>query len=305
MTAIPAAEARAGNLTGILAMVAGMACFVVNDAFTKLAGAILPLSEVIVVRGVMAAVLGFGLAYAMGALRPPREMWRPAVALRIIGEVGATLLFLVGLMHMNFAETNAILQFAPLLVTAGSSIILKEQVGWRRWTAAFVGLIGVLMIVQPAGSAFNSYSVLVVLSVLFVALRDLATRRIPAAIPAMMLTLSSALSVMTAGVGLSLFETWISPSPYTLTLLAGAAVFLVGGYYFITIAIRSGEIAVIAPFRYSIVIFAIITGYFVWGNLPNRLALLGILVVAAAGLYTLHRERVRMIAERASVSSHN
>lgn len=290
-----------GNGVGIAAMLLAMASFVINDAFTKVAGEALPVAQIMVLRGMIATLLGIGVALSTGTFRPLTQLLRPAIGYRAVGEIGATLLFLFGLMNMPFAETNAILQFTPLVVTAGSALFLGERVGWRRWGATFVGLFGVLLIVQPGAAGFNSYSLLVLLSVAFIALRDLATLYIDRALPSIMIAVSSSLSVLGAGVATSLFQTWVMPTPAQLALLAGAGVFLVAGYYFITVALRQGEVSVIAPFRYSIVIYAIATGYLIWGTVPNALAITGVLVVAGAGLYTFRRERDRRAGSAVAV----
>jgi drug/metabolite transporter (DMT)-like permease len=275
-------------------MLAAMASFVINDAFVKVVGSALPVGEIMVLRGFAATLFVLLLAWRFGALRPVQAVVCLPVGLRVIGEIGATVFYLFGLMQMPFADANAILQFTPLAVTAASAILLGERVGWRRWLAASAGLVGVLLIIKPGTSAFNAASLLLLASVLCVALRDLATRQVPAALPSLMITVVSASSVLCAGLLLSAFEAWRMPELPHLAMLACAAVFLVLGYFFVTVSLRAGEISAIAPFRYSVVVFAIIVGAIVWGHVPDLLSFVGVAIVMAAGLYTFHRERRRL-----------
>jgi drug/metabolite transporter (DMT)-like permease len=292
------ASARAGlsrNLVGILTMIAGTASFVINDACTKSIGETVPPGEILAVRGVLSCVLLLGVGARLGAIRiPMNAVLRPAFGLRLLGEIGGTMAFVVSLMHIRFADAQGIQQFQPLAVTAASAVFLGASVGWRRWTAALAGLAGVLLIVKPGAVDFNPYTLMSVSCVLFVALRDLATKAIPATIPSLSLALSSAAGVMVGGAALSLSETWHPMSYANLVDLGAAALFLVGGYLFVTKSVRTGELSVVAPFRYTGVVFSLIVQLVVWGTLPDNLSLAGMGIVAIAGLYTFYREQLRM-----------
>ncbi len=267
------------NLRGIFAMLAAMACFVCGDTAIKYAGRVLPVGEMMFVRGLFASILIIASAFAFGALRQAHLIVSPAMALRTLGEIGATILFFLALVRMPFADVNAIGQFTPLAVTAGAALFMGEEVGWRRWLAAATGLAGVLIIIRPGTSAFNSGALFVIGSVICVTIRDLITR---------------------SGLLLLPFESWRVPSPYQALLLGFAAVCIFGGYYSIITAMRRGEIAVVSPFRYTATLIAVVSGYIGFNEIPDGVTACGILIVMAAGLYTLHRERVRMRDRRAA-----
>ncbi len=291
----------AGNLRGIAAMIASQASFIVNDAFIKLATADLPGGQAIFIRGLMTLAMAAVLAMAVGAFRtwPSRGDW-PVIGLRNIGEIGSTFFYLTALFHMPIADATAILQFLPLAITGAAALFLGEPVGWRRWLATAVGFVGVLIVIRPGSSAFNAWSLLALAGVFFSVLRDLSTRRIGPGVPTMLLVVFSATTVTAVAACFALFETWVWPSRNALLLLAGAAVFLIGGYYFIIDAMRHGEVAVVSPFRYSVIIFAILAGLFLFDERPDRIALIGTAIVIAAGIYTFLRERtVRMAREQA------
>ena len=273
-------------------MIGSQAVFTVNDALMKLASRELPGGQAIFIRGLFTILLASVLAVSLGGFRmwPARREW-PLIGLRNIGEVGATLLYLTALFNMPIADATAILQFLPLAITAGAALFLGEPVGWRRWLATVVGFIGVLIIIRPGTPAFNGWSLVALASVAAIVLRDLTTRRIDRAVPTLFLTFASSLTVTAAASGFAFVETWHVPGPKALAMTATAALFVLAGYAAIIEAMRRGEVAVVAPFRYSVIVWAIIAGLVLFGEEPDPMALVGTGVVIAAGLYTFFRER--------------
>lgn len=294
LSSLRAVAAGSDNLRAILAMVAAMAIFVVGDSIIKFAGHELPSGEMMFVRGLFASAITLSVAHATGALRSVYAAMTPLMGLRALGDIGATLLFFLALPRLPFAEVNAIAQFAPLALTAGAAIFLSEPVGWRRWLALIVGLAGVLIIIRPGGSAFDWAALFVIGSVLCVTMRDLLTRYIGMALPALLLTSFSAVSVTIGGLMMLPFETWRMPSGTYLMLLALAGLAVFAGNYWTVVAVRTGEMAVVSPFRYVATPFAVVSGYFVFAELPDSITFLGIATVIGAGLYTVHRERLRL-----------
>lgn len=297
--AVPAAPAAAmpaaenANLRGIAAMVASMAAFVINDTCVKLASATLPIGEIITLRN-GAATVYLAAAFALfGGLRMPPNPPVSLLAMRMIGEIASTLLFLVALVSLPLADLTAIAQFTPLALTAGAAVFLGERVGWRRWSATAAGLVGVAFIVRPGSTAFSPEGAMVLISIAFVVMRDLATRMISTAVPTLTLTLMSAVSGIVAGVVLLPFETWRLPHAHEAMLLAAAGLFLTFGYGLIIVALRTGDVGVVSPFRYCVIVFALLSGGLVWGHMPDGFAMFGIGIVCCAGLYTVHRERIR------------
>lgn len=286
-------------------MLVSMAAFTANDVCVKLASETLPLGEIIAVRGGFATLfIAIGLIVAAGGFAAARRdlglgrLWagpyRRMLGWRMAGEVAATLFFLAALIRMRIADVTGIMQFTPLAVTAGAALVLGETVGWRRWLAAAAGLGGVLLIVRPGSTAFAPAALLALAAIGFVVLRDLATRQIPAAaVPTATLTLMSAVSVMASGFLLLPFESWHWPGVADLLRLMTAGLALVAAYAFIVVGMRAGEVAVVGPFRYSVILWALLAGVLVWGEWPDAIALLGIVIVTAAGVYTFHRERAR------------
>jgi drug/metabolite transporter (DMT)-like permease len=279
-------------MPAIAAMVGSQAVFTVNDTLMKLAAREFPGGEAIFLRSLMLFVLATACALAMGAFRSlPRKRHWPMLAMRTVGDIGSTLLYLTALFNMPIADATAILQFLPLAITAAAALFLGEPVGWRRWLAAAVGLAGVLIIIRPGTSAFNVWSLVALAAVAAIVLRDLSTRRIDRGIPTILLTAMSGASIAVASTGFALTESWRLPSGSTVFMIGCAAVFILAGYYLIIEAMRRGEVAVVSPFRYSVIVWAIVAGIMVFGERPDPMALLGTVVVIVAGLYTVFRER--------------
>jgi drug/metabolite transporter (DMT)-like permease len=282
-----------GNATGILAMIAAMAFFVANDTCVKLVGETLPLGELITLRNTFATGYILLFALAFGGLTMPPHPPTKILSWRLAGEFLSTTFFLSGLVALPIADATAIGQLTPIAITAGAAIFMKEPVGWRRWLAAVVGLIGVLFIIRPGTAAFQPAALLILAAVAFVVLRDLATRAVSTSVPTLTLTAMSAFVSIFAGLVMWPFETWIIPDFKQVWLLMLAAFFLTIAYALTIVAMRNGEVAVVSPFRYAIIIFAILSGWFFWKQWPDNIQMFGIAVLTAAGLYTFHRERLR------------
>ncbi len=254
------------NLRAILAMTLSMLCFTVGDAFVKVVGKDLPVTQIMFIRGFVASCLLLVAALTTGALADWRKLLTPLMAWRTVGEIGATVFFFSGLVRMSFSDAAAIGQVAPLAVTAGAALFLAEPVGWRRWTATIVGFLGVLLIIRPGTSAFNPAAILILLAIGSVALRDLVTRRIGATLPILLISAAAAGSVGIAGLVLSPLKSWQPPTAMHLLLLASAATTVIGGYIFTILATRSGDVSVTSPFRYTSAIFGIGIGVFAFGE---------------------------------------
>jgi len=280
-----------GNLRGILSMLAAMFFFVTNDTLIKITSETLPTPQIIVIRGAIAVVLVCLFAAATGVFRRwPRTGWR-TIGLRSIGEVGSTLLYLTALFHMPIASIVSIMQTMPLVLTVFSAVILGEIVRWRRWAAVLFGFIGVLLVVQPGTASFDAYALIGLASLAFASLRDISSRYLPAEVPSLIVALVAMSATTLAGGVWSLAVPWQPVTPADLLSLGVAAALLSGAFYFITEAMRHGEVSVVTPFRYSIILGGIAAGYMVWDQLPDALGTAGIVLIVASGLYVFYRER--------------
>jgi drug/metabolite transporter (DMT)-like permease len=274
-------------------MVVAMVGFTLNDAITKFSSESMNMAQVMLIRGAFASLFVGLLAWQRGALVKPASMLQPMVAVRVAGEAGATVSFLIALAHLPIAIVSAVLQALPLAVTMGAALVFNEGVGWRRWLAIAVGFAGVLIIVRPGFEGFSVYSLLALASVACCAVRDLATKRIPQAIPTLLVSTATALAMTVLGAALlSPMGGWTPMTGKATALLALAAVLVLIGYQFIIMAMRSGDISFIAPFRYTALLWSILLGLVIFGDIPDLTMIIGATIIVGSGLYALYRERV-------------
>jgi len=279
------------NIRGALLMMASMAAFTFNDTFMKSLAGVVPLFQLLFLRGVMTSVFTGVWALKVGAFRTPlsaRDWW--LIALRVIAEVGAAYFFLTALFVTPIANVTAILQSLPLTVTLMAALLFGDKLGWRRLSAIFIGFFGVLLIVRPGAEGFDINSVYVLIAVAFVTMRDLVTRQLSTEVPSMLVTSLSAMGVMVFfGLG-ALGQDWVAMDLSAWATTAAAAFMIVGGYLFSVMVMRVGEISFIAPFRYTSLIWALLLGWVVFGEWPDGITLLGAAIVVGSGLFTLYRE---------------
>jgi drug/metabolite transporter (DMT)-like permease len=287
------------NTRGALFMVVCMLGFTLNDTLMKVVLAEVPLFQAIFLRGVAASLVLAVLAMRMGAFT--KRFWNVPFALliRVGAEVGGTICFFSALIHVPIADATAIAQAIPLAVTLGAAVFLREKVGWRRALAIGIGFAGVMIIIRPGSGAVSAYSYLVVATVFFIAVRDLATRRLAIAIPSIKIALLTAMATTGFAGLMSLGQAWSSVSVSHLGLMAAAACLLCVGYVFSVMALRIGDISFSAPFRYVALVWAIIAGVVVFGDVPDVWMLAGSAIVIGTGIYTFYRER--RVARRAGV----
>ncbi|MBS0449774.1 MAG: DMT family transporter [Proteobacteria bacterium] len=281
------------NGRAIAMMVGAMTCFVFNDALVKHVSQSMPSAQLIFVRGLIASALVLLVARHFGVLGQASQVLNARVALRATVDACATMLYLMSLFHLPIANATAINLAAPLFMTMFAVFFLGERAGAARWFAVVMGFVGVVCIVQPSGDGFNAWSLMCLLGTLFHATRDLLTRRIDPAIPSIIITLATALSVTLLSGLFTLASGWQPVSLHELALLSVAAVFLASGYLLLVQCMRTGEVTLTAPFRYSAVLIAVALGFVVWNETPDGWAWLGIALLVGSGLHMLRSERGR------------
>lgn len=280
------------NIAGALLMMASMAAFTLNDTFIKATDGALPLNQLLFLRSVLSTVLIIALARWQRTLhfRISPGDWLN-IAIRSAAEVGAAYFFITALLNMPLANITAILQILPLTVTLGSALFFKEHVGWRRGLAIAVGFCGMLLIVLPEAGGFSIWSFYALMAVLCITIRDLVTRRLSPGAPSMTVTLAASVVVLICfGLG-SLGTDWAPVTPSLGLLIAGAALFVIGGYFFSIQVMRTGDVSFTAPFRYTGLVWALLLGWLFFGDWPAPITLLGAAIVVTSGLFTLYRER--------------
>jgi drug/metabolite transporter (DMT)-like permease len=272
--------------TNIAAICAAMALFIVNDAFVKIAAADWPPAQIMAVRGVVAVLIMAAICIHAGDLSRWRSMFQPLVTLRCTLEGFIAFTYISALAVLPIADVTAILLIAPLLITAAGALFLGETVGWRRWLAVITGFV------NPTGEGLGAAGLIAILSTIGVASRDLVTRRIASDVPTNIIALGTTLATTVTGFALSLATPWQPLAARPVALAFGAALLVALGNLAIVAAFRNVEVSIVSPFRYTIIVWAILIGMLAFGERPGLVTWTGIALIVGAGLYTIYRETV-------------
>ncbi len=283
---------HSANFRASLFMLLAMGLFTIGDSITKYLSEEMNSGQYMLVRGIFAtAAIGF-FALRHGALRKV-PLLEKMTLLRVLGEVVATVTYIYVLSRLSQAFCSAVFQSTPILVTLCAALFLGEKVGWRRWTSILVGLMGVLIIIRPGENPNADFASLGVLlaSIAFTVLRDLATRRVPAHVPSLYISVLTAAAIaITGGVLVEPMGGWQPMCLGAVVAMATAAVLLVIGNQCIILAMREGEVSFVVPFRYSSLLWAICTSMIVFGQAPDHYTLAGSVLVVGSGVYMIYRE---------------
>lgn len=277
---------------GILYMVIGCAVLTMNDAVMKLMSAELPLGELLFTRAAFGTLfLCVFLAWRRETGKLRVRNWR-GQALRATCVVTGSYLFVGGLRFLPLADTLAITFAGPLFVTAMAPFLLGEQVGWRRWLAVGIGFAGVLIITRPTGEGFHWLVLLPLGAALAGALRDIITRHICMTESSISILFVGAAATCLGGLA-TLPLGWAMPHVADLGFLAFAGLLQIGAHFLVIEAFRYTQAASVVPFKYSTLVWGVLFGFLIWGDLPTLGVVLGTLIILGSSLYIFHRESVR------------
>ena len=283
-------------------MMMSMACFAVEDTFIKLLSARLPATQILFSIGFGGALITLVLAIVLNVNLADKILLNKHVISRTIADLFGALSFTSAMVLIPMSLLASILQATPLFVTLGAAILLGEKVGWRRWSAIFIGFLGVIIILQPGYGSFQLASLLGLVAVLCLALRDVVTRDMATEIPTLTVTFYACLAMGSAGfIAYPFFGPPIMPTTYEAIILICAAIIGLTGYFLLVLATRKGDVSVIAPFRYSRLLFSLGLASLILGEKLTLPILLGGLLVVSSGIYTFGRER-RLVKIQKSVN---
>jgi drug/metabolite transporter (DMT)-like permease len=283
--------AEQSNLRGIGAMLLATGTFVANDSCMKLALSDAPPLQVLIMRGIAACLWCLPILLILGHGRDLPKVFNRWVMLRSLCEVFAIMSFILALNQMPIADITAIAQIAPLLVLLGIWLFFGDRIGMLRLALIGVGITGALLVAQPGSEAASPMAILGFFTALGAAGRDIVTRKVPPGTPALIVTFSTLLIVMLCATAGSLaFEMQVAPTLRHAWLMAIAGFFLMCGHLFVFLAFRIGEARVVAPFNYSFMIWAGLSGLLIFNEVPNALAIAGMALIMLAGLAVIALE---------------
>ena len=286
-------QQKSDNLIGILLMLGAMAMFAVEDTFIKKLSAGMGTGQILIILGVGGFLIFAVIAKWQGKIVLDRGLLLPSVLLRNFGEILGTSGYLLAVVLTPLSSASAILQATPLAVALGAALFLGQTVGWRRWVAISIGFIGVLIVIRPGLDGFQPASLFALQGVIGLSIRDLATRTIPNRVSSMVLSAYGFGVVVPAGIIMMMFEgPLVSPDALQGLYIFGALTVGPVGYYMIVAAMRVGEVAVVTPFRYVRLVFAMILGVLAFGEVLDFYTLLGAAIIIGSGLFTIYRERM-------------
>ena len=277
---------------GIACVIGGGALLTLNDGVMKWLTGGYPTGEILFVRGLFAFVPIMFLSWRAGGLRALRIYNFKAQSARAVCLVASAFLYVSALFYLPLADVVAVTFMIPIIITALAPPILGEHVGWRRWTAVIIGFVGVIIMVQPTGEALQIAIMLPLGSATASAIRDVITRRISASESSIATLAFTTAAVTLAGL-VTLPFGWIMPTWQDLGLMAVGDIMFGGAHYFYIEAFRLAEAVLVAPFRYFNMVWAVIFGFVVWGDLPDSWVIGGSVLIIGSGLYLMRRESQR------------
>lgn len=282
---------RRMNLLGSIWMVAAMAIFAIEDAFVKAASTTLSVGQILIIFGLGGAAVFAGLTRFNNEPLFMQDVVSRPMRIRVVFEIVGRLFYVLAITLTPLSAATVILQATPLVVVAGAALFFGEKVGWRRWFAIVVGLIGVVIIIQPGTDSFSVLSILAIFGMFGFAGRDLASRAAPATLSTNILGLYGFLSIVVAGGVFSIWEgvTFIFPDIETSYYLLGAILAGVGAYSCLMKAMRTGEVSAVTPFRYTRLLFGISLGVVMFGEQLSSAMVLGSSMIVFSGLFIFWR----------------
>ena len=273
-------------------MVMGGFLLTINDAIQKWMTAEFPTGQLLSMRGLF-VMLPIGLlVWRAGGTRVLRIANYRGQSARAGLVCLSSLLFLTALSLMPLADAIALTFAGPLFITALAPFMLGELVGWHRWSAVLIGFVGVVIMVQPSSGALQWVAVFPLGVALCGALRDIITRHIHATETTVAIMFYSVLAVIVFGVAIGAAQ-WREMSTHHIALFAINGIVLGAAYFFLIEALRLAEASVVSPFKYVTLVWAILLGQLVWGDVPSAQVLIGAVLIVVSGWYILHRETKR------------
>ena len=271
-------------------MLLSILLFSLMDATVKWLGASYPTTQIMFFRCAVALLPVLVIIWMRGGIGILRTQQKKLHLLRSIMGISAMGLAFYALALMPLAEAVSILHTTPLFMTALSVLLLRESVGIRRWSAVLLGFIGMLLVVRPGSGMFESGSLFMLGAAFLIGCTTIVIRHLSKMDDPVCITFYFTITGVTASL-LGLFlQNWVTPPASDLALLM--LVGLLGGLaqYLMTVSYQNIAIGIVSPLKYLTIVFSGVIAYLIWDEIPDLQSLSGIVLIIAAGLYTLHRE---------------
>lgn len=272
-------------------MITAMFCFAWSDTAMKLAASIINPAQLIFLMGVYGTIIFVAYGVITRQALFERNFFHTPILLRNLFEIVGAIGIVLALVYAPLTSVSAIQQTMPFVVTAGAAIVLKERVGWRRWSAICVGFLCVILIIRPGSDVFEPAALWALGNVFGLGFRELATKKISVPVTTLQLAIYAYLLLIPTGLAMMVF--WGDYSLPGFTGLAWAlliSILTMIAYLSITTSVRVADLSAIMPFRYTRLLFTLLIGVFLLGERPDMLTYIGMMGVVASGLFLLARE---------------
>ena len=278
---------------GILLMVLAMFFISIMAVGTKWVGSSYPVLQIVFIRNIFVLALVLCMVWRKGGINSLVVQNRKGIALRALFQFGAAYFIATTIIFLPLADAESLFFAAPLIIAFLSPHILGERVGWRRKSAIFCGFIGVIIMLRPTPDLIQPLAFFGVAAAVFIALRDIWTRKLRQGETANAIMFWSELGVLIGSFPLALYF-WQPLMTNDLAIMAFAGIFLGAAQFTMALAFITAEAATVAPFRYTVIILTTLFGYLFFGDIPDIFVIVGVAIVIASGLYILHRESQRV-----------
>jgi len=285
VTSHPSSE---DNVRCILFMVIAMAGFAVEDAVIKQLSATMPISQVLMLIGAGGLVVFGTVSRLTRVSLVTAEVRKPWFMIRTLAELASAIFFVIAIVYASLSASSAILQATPLAVSLAAALFLKQHVSVRQWVLIGMGFLGVLCVIQPGLEGFKPAALSAVIGVVFLALRDAITRSISVTVPALSVSFWAFFALLMAGVvTIPFFGAFGGITVEHIGLLVISTLCGTGAYFCVVMATRGGDVAVVAPFRYTRLIFALGLAVVFFDEEVNAMMLIGSSLIIGSGIVML------------------
>jgi drug/metabolite transporter (DMT)-like permease len=279
---------RSARLAGIALMLAGVCMFSFGDALGKFIVATYSVGQLMLLRACAAlALIGPSIWRRRAEFRHIERPWLQLV--RIVLSTLEIAAFFLAAAYLPLADVTTYYLATPIFVTALSAVVLREQVGWRRWSAILIGFCGVLIALHPSAQTITWPAMIALAGSLAFSWLMLITRSLRAT-PDIVLASAQFLGSLVFGIAVAPFG-WIAPTWAHLGLFFAAAAISVCALFCVNRSLKLAPASTVAPYQYSMILWAVMFGYLVFGDVPQAHTALGAAIIIAAGLYIFLRER--------------
>ena len=282
------------DLLGIFYMLICQFSFATNDAFVKVIyenyDEIFALNQIVFIRGIFTLFFILLFLYIKKELNFKLIFTSNELRIRGLLETLASLFFFIGLALLPFANVYILLSIAPILLTVFGAIFLNEKVRWRRWSAVLLGFIGVVVVINPGKLEFGYYFIFPILAAIMLSIRDLYTKNFKHNYHSLQIAFMTCF-VVTIFFGILSIYKFYDFSLKDIFILFISAFFLSIGYIFSIATIKIALVSVTSTFRYSVILWGILYGYFLFDEVPLTNTYVGALIIVISGLIIISRQK--------------